>query len=123
MLGEFEATDEDIIVSLADDIVAEKEAAGQQLNWPAGMDVDSAEEEADYLPDIWQEAEQKWNEMSEVEKEQSRTEFRDRMEEFAEIFKKEFRAQAFKASFSGWDILWFLLACGTAFRIAMDDEV
>lgn len=61
-------TEEDVMISLADTVVAEWSAAGKALKWPAGMTVENAVEANDYPPEVWQEATARWGGMTQTQK-------------------------------------------------------
>ena len=116
--------DESMIVRIADEVVAEREAAGQQVKWKRGMSVDIADEEVDYPAPIWAEAEKRWLEKPADERERLIAEENELMEEFAGALASGIKESAFTESFSPVDLLWFGLAAFTAFRIgsgATDD--
>lgn len=111
----FTATD--LKVGLADEVVAEWQAEGRQMNWPNGMSVEEATEEADYPPKVWQEAETRWAKFTPDEQQKM---IQDQQQEFdAAIgdFSDEIAMEAFKESFSPIDLLFFGLAIFTAFKL------
>lgn len=58
--GESEKPEEFAVSYIADDVVRERDRAGQPIRWPAGVEADEAYAQADYPPDIWAEAERRW---------------------------------------------------------------
>jgi hypothetical protein len=110
-------TPQDMISSIADDIVKERTAKGKRVNWPPGMSSDKATEQKDYPADIWQEASKRWEQFGPVEQARRMAEQKEQMERFKSEFRGTLRTEAFKHSFSPFDILWFMLAAFTAFKI------
>jgi hypothetical protein len=96
---------------VADDIAAEREQAGQSVQWQSS---NVAGEEILVIPDdIAEEAQQRWEALSESE----RTEYLeskrvDRDEQMAAV-----RDEAFIASLGPYDLLWIGLAAMTAFKV------
>lgn len=109
--------DNDAIVSIADEVVAEFEEKGQAVNWPAGQDVLIADEPGDYPPDIWAEATKRYQAIPAVDREQQKKSIAQAREAAIGIMKSELRSQVFAESFSAMDILFFLLAIVTAFKL------
>src|SRR5262245_62107297 len=64
MLGNFVAHEPEPQLLLAHEIVAEREAAGQPVTWPAGKSQDDASSEADFPADVWQAAGERWTKKS-----------------------------------------------------------
>ena len=116
----------DMIVGYADEIVAAKSEAGEQLQWPEGKDVDVAEAESDYPPGIWPQAEEKWNALSEEEQkakiEQESEALRALADALGDAFAGEATKEAFMDSFTPFDLLWFGLALYTAFSVGYGNE-
>lgn len=116
-----EVTDESMQIRLADEVVAEFEQAGKPLNWPAGMTVEEADEQADYPPDAWAEMTRRWEaipiEKREADKAALRDEMRAAAGEFMGGARSRMTLDAFKASFGVFDLLWFGLAVLTAFKL------
>ena len=108
----------DIIVSFADTIAEEQEAAGKKLAWPPGMTYEEATEKDDYPKDIWAQAEKQFNEMSAEEKQQLVDQRQEAMRQFSEVMGDSIKEAAFKDSFAPFDFLWFGLAAMTAFRVS-----
>ena len=106
-----------MIVALADEIVEEREAAGQKVVFPGGKTVDDASTQADYPPDIWQAAAQKW---AKVPAEEKASQI-EQMKAFRQVLVAQMGGQArgevFAASFGIFDALWFFLAAATAYKL------
>ena len=84
-------------------------------------------EQSDYPPPIWSAALEQWNAMTPADQ----TAFRDGIEqdigadiiEFYASLRSEGNLIVFKNSFSIFDALFFVLAIGTAFKIAASGEI
>lgn len=108
----------DMIVGIADEVVAEWEAEGKPVNWKTGMTIDEATSQADYPPDVWAEASKRWDEVPAAEQQAKIEQATEARRQFAEMISGSIQDEAFEASFNGFDLLWFGLAAWTAFRIA-----
>jgi len=110
-------TAEDMIVGFADEVVQEREEAGAPVQWPAGMSYEEADEEADYPSDIWAEGKERWDSLGAEEQEDRIAQQEAQWNEFMEMFESELKQAAFKESFGVLDIVFFLLAVVTAFKV------
>lgn len=108
---------DEMIASLAARICADRLAAGQQVRWPEGVTEDDTEEREDFPPDVWQEASKKWEALGAAEQQRQIAERHAEFQRVTETLLAEFRKEAFLGSFGGFDILWFLLAAGSAFKL------
>ena len=108
-----ELSDEILISYLADDIMYELAEAGEPVDWPEGVDPDYAYQESDYPTEVWQEADEQWNRMSQSE----RQSMRDLILASYEENMSEIGTEALLSNFGLFDLLWFALAGWTAFRI------
>jgi hypothetical protein len=108
--------DDSMISAIADQIVVEHESAGRPVAWPAGVTADEAYERAHYPPEIWTEAESRWNAVPPEEKETMK---KAHAELIGAAFESMEGAESsmFLASFGAFDLLWFGLAALTAFRL------
>jgi len=114
---EMTMTAEDMVESLADEIVEAREAEGKPIDWPAEQSGEYPTQESDYPPELWAEAKAKWDAVSPAEQQQR---IATKQAEFIELtsqFKGVIVEQGFKDSFSPVDLLFFGLALFTAFRI------
>ena len=59
-----DAAQAEALVSIATDVALERADAGQSLDWPLGQTVEYAAREADFPPDVWNEAETRWRAMN-----------------------------------------------------------
>ena len=140
---EIDLTDDDIraaiVESIADEIVEEREAAGEKLQWPGdniaedaaadaevkleAADLDVSDDPGDWYPaGIWDEAEKRFNDLDEAERQKRVDDFRAEMKAGFDAANQLvgtgfvlFFATLF--SFGFHDILWFFLATVSAFKI------
>ncbi len=109
------------LMYLADEIVAEREEAGQSVQWPVGMTYDEAWHEEDYPADIWFEAQSRWSTMTSAQQEDFRQYIIDTENAARELYEPLYTADitmsGFLQSFSLFDGLWAFLAIASAFRI------
>lgn len=117
-----------LVSRIADKLVAEREEAGEEIEWPENQEVSSLEdleelEASQFYPeDIWAEAEQRWQSMSDQEqgalRQQAASEARQLAEEFGEQMRGVYLVEAFKGSFGIIDIVFFGLGIVTAWGFA-----
>lgn len=111
----------DAQISLADQVVEEYEDQGKAVNWPAGMTYEDAEQPEHYPPDLWADAQGRWNAMSAAEQEDYRAQQQASIQSAIASMGGEIRsmmeAEGFKSSFSMWDFIFGGLALVTAFKI------
>lgn len=112
-----DVTDEQMIVSIADEIIHEREAKGQKVVLLGGKTLDDATTQADYPPAIWKEASQKWTKLGATKQQEQKTVREAKMRQALQAFRQVAEREAFAASFSAFDALWFFLAAATAFKI------
>ena len=107
--------DEGVIASFASEMAAEKIARGETINWPPGMSFETASNRWDFPPEIWQQAETRWQQLG------KEGQIRERTQRLTLAPRGSGAASTPRMSemFSPWDILWFGLAAVTAFRVAV----
>lgn len=110
-------SDEDMIVVYADQVVEESEAAGKKVNWPPNVVPEDAQTEAEYPKAIWAEAKKRWTALSVDEQTAARDEQADYRKQMLTFLRSSIKQDAFKESFSPFDILWAVLALASAFGI------
>lgn len=121
---------EEFVVSwLADGIIEERTAQGEEITWPPGVTAEEAEqpdEESEYPPEIWSEAASQWDGMPPEERDAYRAQLADmirqNIEENFAAFRTEIKRDGFSASFGPLDIVFILLAVVTAFKIGRGTE-
>ena len=110
-------TTESMQVSIADDVVEEWESQGKTLNWPPGQSVETAESAAQYPPDVWAEAQTRWNAIPPAEQTKQMDERKELIASMTGAFQELATREGFKESFSPIDFLFFGLAIFTAFKL------
>lgn len=107
---------------IADGIAVEYEAEGKPVEWPSGVDPEYASESWEYPEDVWADAQSRWDAMNEEDRELYRQgieqDIRDGFLEELENMRSEAASQGFLQSFGLFDVLFFFLAVGTAFKLA-----
>lgn len=120
------AVPDDMISGFADDLIKDRIAKGQPVNFPPGQTLESASDKADYPPDIWQAAAQQWSTLDPSEQQKRLATRNEELKNISQMLGGAMRESAFTNSFGLFDILWFLLAAGTAYRLgsgtAGDDD-
>jgi hypothetical protein len=110
-----------LISFIADDLAAERERAGETLDWSNLPEDGVPDREAHYPPDLWEEAELAWETMSEAEREdfkqQTMIEVERELPAALATFERELQWQAFLYTFSIFDLLWFGLAVASAWKL------
>ena len=112
------ANDELMVSYLADDIIQLRVSRGEPVDWPPGVDPAEADEETEYPPEIWAEAQPKWDRMSGQERQASRDEVAERIRFNVGTYFDEVSKYGFTSSFGMMDLLFFGLAIVTAYQIA-----
>ncbi|HLP85179.1 MAG TPA: hypothetical protein VK157_12595 [Phycisphaerales bacterium] len=117
LASEGPVTMEDAKIIMADQLVEEYERAGKTLTWAEGMSMQDATTVADYPADLQKDLEVRWAAAPAETQEQYRQTYEHNRTEGIAAFKSEIRDSAFKESFGLFDILWLVLAVGTAFKL------
>ena len=105
------------LVWLADEVVEEFHSDGRDVDWPPGMDVDSAWREAHYPPDVWAVAQMRWDAMSEPDREAYKAYVTGAIVAGMAFNEQEMVNQEFLQSFTVYDLFWGGLAVVTAFKL------
>ena len=114
-----EIRDDEVTISyLADQIIEERQAMGDVIQWPAGVNPDEATRQSDYPPAIWSRALSTWEAMSPEEREEYRGQLAEQIQAGVQAFFSDVSASGFLNSFGPMDLLFFGLAVATAFKIA-----
>lgn len=109
--------DASVIPHVAYEIVDDRTANGEPIEWPEGVNPDAAEDEEDFPQAVWSEARARWEAMSGAEQASYRTMLTERMRGGFEAYLAEVRMNAMKHSFGVLDVVFFLLAIVTAYKI------
>lgn len=110
-------TEEYLISWLADGMVYNLTEAGQTINWPAGVNPDEASAKEDYPPALWAAAEQTWSSTSEEERAEFKTEVQAQVDANVQAFASSIKKDGFLASFGAFDVIFFVLAIATAYKV------
>ncbi len=114
---------EELVISyLADEICTEREAKGQEINWPTSLDDSEPDSQEDYPADIWKQAENTWSGLSPDEQQERRDTAEENMQAMLVFFTNQVRQDGFLGSFSAFDLLFFGLGVATAFGIPNQAE-
>lgn len=112
-------------VHMADQLVEEYESNNKDLDWPDDWDVTTAYRPQHYPTDLWADMEARWNNMTTEGQADYRAGCRDEaiqmnreFEELLNIGTTDMVIMGLKHSFGLFDIIWAVLAVGTAFKIA-----
>ena len=112
-------TDDSMIGTVADEIVLEYQAQAKPVEWPdEEMTWEDAFWPEDYPPEVWEQAAQRWANLTTREQERRRRDHEAKVLAVLETKMQPVRAAAFRSSFGAWDLIWFCLASITAFRVA-----
>lgn len=120
--GNYQFTDDDAKVCIADQLVEQSNADGKVLKWPNGKSPEDAESLADYPIEIVKDAESRWSAMSQDEQEKYKSAAAESVEHVIGNAVTGARSvattQAFKDSMlRPFTILWIILAAGAAFKV------
>lgn len=114
---EVKITPDDMIQQTADTIVKERQAKGKRIAWPAGVKPEEASEAKDYPPDVWREATQRWQKLPPDEQKRRMDQAKQEYKEVVGKLRGALHGMAVREMFGPFDILWFLLASLTAYRL------
>ncbi|MCK4871713.1 MAG: hypothetical protein KAS72_03205 [Phycisphaerales bacterium] len=111
---------------LADSVAEEWEAQGRQLDWPE-LDSDrTPAREQEYPAQVWQEAENRWQDMTEQEHKQFEAgvlAYEDQLlAEMVGSVGSQVKRDAFVQSFDLFDLLWLGLAVVSAWKLGTGQE-
>ncbi len=104
------------VVRFADEIAQEAEDAGKTLDWPQGVTSETAEKPEHYPKDVWKQAEDEWEALSDTEREEQIETLNDTLSDAHDTSIAAMRWEVFFRSYSPFDILWTLLALISAYK-------
>jgi hypothetical protein len=110
-------TDADMIANIADEVVDEFEEAKKPLNWPPGVNPEDAHKPEEFPKEVWTEAKARWESKPAAERETLKSRAKQQGAVLLNNVKDQIRQEAFKQSFGLYDIIFFLLAVATAFKV------
>lgn len=106
-----------LMVMQATEVAEEWEQGGKTLSWPAGQNLESAEQKEHFPADVWTEAMKRWDATPTEERERIRTAMIQGQAQFRSTLGSSLTWDTFKAMFDAWDALFIGLALFTAFRL------
>ncbi|MCA9056283.1 MAG: hypothetical protein KDA75_20780 [Planctomycetaceae bacterium] len=111
--------DEAMIETFAHDIITQREEAGEEVVWPDDIGEDQPLG-ANYPEGVWAQATEQWNKLSPEEQETVRQQEIAEVEDVFDETFDEIGADDIPISelLSPIDVLWFIFAVSTAFRVA-----
>ena len=110
-------SEEYLISWLADSIVSEYEQQNKHVSWPMGVDSEQASKKEDYPPEIWGLAELSWNNMNEDEKAEFKNAVKQQVNSNMKALETWAKKEGFIESFGAIDVIFFILAIATAYKI------
>lgn len=110
-------TDEFAISYVADDVVAAYHQEGRKVAWPGGVEPSNPSTQAEYPADVWREATTTWNELEPQERADFKAELASGLQANAATFREGAVQAGFKESFGALDVLFVLLAIGSAYKL------
>lgn len=109
------------MVRIADTVVRQYVVDGKPVTWPEGMNFEMAWLRSHYPEDVWADAVAAWEAMEPAERDAFVADVKASETQQADAAIAALQAQAtgqgFLYSFSPFDILWVVLAVGTAFKL------
>ena len=120
---EVQITDDRAMVYMADSIIDQAEAAGRPLSLPPGFDKDAAESLDQYPKTLADDVRARWGAMTPDAQAQYRDSVKATIVSATEGSADAIASKGFFATLSFWDLLWAVLAVGTAFKVGggLDD--
>ncbi len=111
-------SDPEFVVSwLADAIVVKMDEQGKTINWPQDADPENPQGAGDYPPEVWSQAQSQWDAMDAQKKEEFKETIRRQANDNVKMMANSIKSEGFLASFGPMDIVFFLLAIATAYKI------
>ena len=117
MAASVRLSDEDAKLYMAGQLVTEYEGAGKTLTWPKDMTADAAETPADYPKDLWKDVETRWAAMGGADQASYRARIEARMKADLREMVHGMANADYKSTFGFLDVVFFLLALVTAFKV------
>ncbi len=116
--------DDDYMISwIVTDIIYNMTQEGKKIDWPEGVDPENITSKADYPTEIWATAEESWNAGTDKKKADYRKVIEKQIEANVQLYTTETRKAGFLGSFGAIDIFFFVIAIGTAYKIASKADV
>jgi hypothetical protein len=105
-------TEQDMVNNLASDVAKDWKAKGKAVASSANDELSQK-----YNPAVMAEAQKRWKAVPAVEKAKQMAELKASVDEAKTNFGSSARSSGFSGMFSPFDIIWFLLAAITAFKL------
>ena len=120
-VDEIAVSEDDLIALEADSIIERRRAEGEQVL--VSMAEVSPSIRARYPEDIWEEAKEEWDALSEDEQRKKEKDQETAIKAAVQDAIDD-AAPSFTQAFGMWDALWFILAAATAFKMGagFDDD-
>lgn len=110
--------DEEYLISwLADGLIYDMQQNGQTINWPAGVNPDEACKKDHYPHVVWAASEATWNNMNDAEKDEFRVAVKEQAASNINEYANSLKAEGFMSSFGPIDIIFFVLAIASAYKL------
>jgi hypothetical protein len=113
-------------IRIADEIVYERQAAGETIEWPEDVTLETAWREAHYPAEIWAEAVGWIESLPPEDRAAFEADVRSVAAEDHAAWRAQYNAQdmsyTFKHSFNAFDVLWMVLAVGTAIKLGAGNQ-
>lgn len=110
-------TPQSMVVSNAEQICLERSLKGQKLQFPPGKNAENAEKQSDFPADVWKEADERWSKLDPAAQQQQLEAKRTLINQQMQALKGGLQDKLFEKSLGLFDILWLVLAVGSAFKI------
>lgn len=110
-------------IQLADQVVAEYQAAGKNVEFANGItSVEAAEKPEHYPKELWNDVESRWSSLSQRDRDERVKIVKASASAKLEAHIAKVREGAFLKSFDLFDALWAFLALGSAFRLGSGNK-
>lgn len=119
----FEMDDDGVKMRMANLALMESGQDVSELKFRNGTDYDSAESLNDFPASIAKKIESKFDKLTTDEVDEIKTKAEAEYDQFVAAFEAEITQQGFMESFSGFDIIFFLLGIFTAGKVALSDVI
>jgi hypothetical protein len=111
-------TDEFATAMIAREVAADMEKKGAKLQWPPeAEDHETGIKKSEFPANVWAQADGRWKKLTPQERDDMKSALQQMVQERMQTAAAEIKTAGFVESFSLFDILWFLLAIGSAFSI------
>lgn len=110
--------DDELAISyVADEVVMAFREEGRKLDWPNGVEPANPSARGEYPRDVWNEAEAFWTALEPRERTELKGEISSDMQANVAVIRASAIEAGFKDSFGALDVLFVLLAIGSAYKL------